>query len=404
MQIDPSGWQPVTLGEMVQEISIHERAPEKQGIDRYVGLEHLDSQDLRVRRWGLLSEGVTFTKVFRAGQVLFGKRRVYQKKVGVPDFDGLCSGDIIVLATKSEQLLPEFLPLVIQSDAFFAYAEKTSSGSLSPRTKFRELAKFEFLLPPPKQQRELVELLLGVDGAIEASVLTEQAARELFLALGAREMTPPPGSTLISLDQVADIVGGKQLSPSQATGDNMVPYLRAANIRLGWIDFDDVNQMNFEPREQQRLTVHPGDTLLMEGNANPAYVGTPALFSAAMPRGFCIQNTVIRLRPTDPARLLPDYLYIAMRHFFESGKFKELASGSSIKHLGSTRVARLMVHLPLPHEQAHTVSLLKAASETADQTAQHLAHLRTLRAALLNTALSPAPAAVTAPAPALVSA
>lgn len=161
-------WPTVTFGDVVQEITVHEREPESQGLERYVGLDHLDPGDPRVRRWGLISEGVTFTKVFRAGQILFGKRRVYQKKMGVPDFDGLCSGDIIVLDTKDKRLSREFLALVVQTEAFFAHAEKTSSGSLSPRTKFRELAKFEFLLPPPQQQRELVELMQGFERAIEA--------------------------------------------------------------------------------------------------------------------------------------------------------------------------------------------------------------------------------------------
>lgn len=401
MQTDRSGWQPVTFGEVVQEISVHEREPEKRGIDRYVGLEHLDPEDLRVRRWGLLSEGVTFTKVFCAGQVLFGKRRVYQKKVGVPDFDGLCSGDIIVLASKDERLLAEFLPLVVQSETFLAYAEKTSSGSLSPRTKFRELAKYEFLLPPPEQQHDLVELLQGIDGAIEAVTGTHQAAHELLLALGAQHVTPAAGAVLAQLDQIADIVGGKQLSPSHATGKNMLPYLRAANIRPGWIDFSDVNQMHFEPREQARLTVRAGDTLLMEGNANPNYVGTPALYDTTMPADHCLQNTVIRLRPQNPEALLPDYLYILMRYLFEAGKFKELASGSSIKHLGSTRLARLMVYLPTITEQQHVVRLLKAAEEVVEKSAADLQYLRTLRAAILNTALAPQP---TPAAPALVPA
>lgn len=172
-------WPTVTFGDVVQEITVHEREPESQGLERYVGLDHLDPGDPRVRRWGLISEGVTFTKVFRAGQILFGKRRVYQKKMGVPDFDGLCSGDIIVLDTKDKRLSREFLALVVQTEAFFAHAEKTSSGSLSPRTKFRELAKFEFLLPPPQQQRELVELMQGFERAIEAGEEVGAAASKV---------------------------------------------------------------------------------------------------------------------------------------------------------------------------------------------------------------------------------
>src|SRR6266403_1481509 len=68
--------------------------PAAEGIKRYVGLEHLEPGDLRVRNWGLVADGTTFTNRFKPGQVLFGKRRAYQRKVGIADFEGVCSGDI----------------------------------------------------------------------------------------------------------------------------------------------------------------------------------------------------------------------------------------------------------------------------------------------------------------------
>ena len=110
------------------------------GFERYVGLEHLDPGDLKIRRWGNVSDGTTFTNVFRAGQVLFGKRRAYQRKVAVADFDGVCSGDIYVFEPKNEHLLPELLPFICQTDGFFEHAVGTSAGSLSPRTNWDSLA------------------------------------------------------------------------------------------------------------------------------------------------------------------------------------------------------------------------------------------------------------------------
>ena len=97
--------------------------------------------------WGNVESGTTFTKIFRKGQVLFGKRRAYLKKLAVADFDGICSADILVLEAKPEKILPELLPYVLQNDAFSQYAVKTSAGSLSPRTKWKDIASFEFYLP-----------------------------------------------------------------------------------------------------------------------------------------------------------------------------------------------------------------------------------------------------------------
>ncbi len=102
--------------------------------------------------------------------MLFGKRRAYQRKVAVADFSGVCSGDIYVLETKDPKvLLPELLPFICQTDAFFDHAVGTSAGSLSPRTNWTSLADFEFSLPPVAEQADLVEVLRAIETNDEGS-------------------------------------------------------------------------------------------------------------------------------------------------------------------------------------------------------------------------------------------
>ena len=124
-----SGWLRVKFGDVVRLSKARSQDPLADGIERYVGLEHLEPGDLRIRSWGSVADGVTFTSVFQPGQVLFGKRRAYQRKVAVADFSGGCSGDIYVLETKDAQvLLPELLPFICQTDAFFDHAVGTSAN------------------------------------------------------------------------------------------------------------------------------------------------------------------------------------------------------------------------------------------------------------------------------------
>ena len=123
-----------------------------------VGLEHLTPGEIALESWDEGTE-TTFTKAFRKGQMLFGRRRAYLKKAVLAPFDGICSGDIIVIEAIPEKIDPALLPFIIQNDLLFDYAVGKSAGSLSPRVKWSDLKNYEFDLPDLPQQAQLVELL-----------------------------------------------------------------------------------------------------------------------------------------------------------------------------------------------------------------------------------------------------
>jgi type I restriction enzyme S subunit len=162
-----NGWTRVALGDVVKLNKERAQDPLAEGFSRYVGLEHLEPGDLKIRRWGHVADGTTFTNVFRPGQVLFAKRRAYQRKVAVAEFSGVCSGDIYVLTPKDDRLLQEILPFICQTDRFFDHALGTSAGSLSPRTNWKSLAGYEFALPPHDEQRRIAITLMAVDLALD---------------------------------------------------------------------------------------------------------------------------------------------------------------------------------------------------------------------------------------------
>lgn len=149
----------VTLGLVATEIksSTTERIADMP----IVGLEHLDPKELLLTRWDT-STKTTFTKTFKMGDVLFGRRRAYLKKAAIAPFDGICSSDITVIRAIPGKILPELLPFIIQNDEFFTYAVKNSDGSLSPRAKWSSLKEYSFYLDDDlKEQRELARLLVA---------------------------------------------------------------------------------------------------------------------------------------------------------------------------------------------------------------------------------------------------
>lgn len=130
---------------------------DKSGVP-IVGLEHLIPQEIKFSGYDVDTEN-TFTKTFKKGQILFGRRRAYLKKAAIADFDGICSGDITVIEAIPGKVDPLLLPFIIQNDNFFDYAVSRSAGGLSPRVKWEHLKDYEFDLPPIEEQRILADKL-----------------------------------------------------------------------------------------------------------------------------------------------------------------------------------------------------------------------------------------------------
>ena len=164
--ISKAGWTRVRFDQIARQINDRVDNPAEAGVERYVGLEHLDPDSLRIRRWGEPTD-VESTKLrFQPGDIIFGKRRVYQRKVAVADFEGICSAHAMVLRAKTGAALPEFLPFFMQSDLFMERALSISVGSLSPTINWKALAAEEFLLPPIQEQARLVEASLAIEGTV----------------------------------------------------------------------------------------------------------------------------------------------------------------------------------------------------------------------------------------------
>lgn len=115
------------------DVAIEHKETCKGSKDEYpiVGLEHLVPEEVTLTVWSENRDN-TFTKMFRKGNVLFGRRRAYLKKAAVAPFDGICSGDITVIEAIPDRILPELLPFIIQNDDLFDFAVGKSAGSLSP--------------------------------------------------------------------------------------------------------------------------------------------------------------------------------------------------------------------------------------------------------------------------------
>ena len=167
--------------------STEKKKPVEEDRFTYLGLEHLDSGSLKVTRFGSEVAPIGEKLVMHKGDVLFGKRRAYQKKVAIAPFDGIFSAHGMVLRPKEDVINKDFFPLFISSDYFLDAAIKISVGSLSPTINWRDLKELEFELPDLETQRKLAEVLWSINDTMEAYkkliAATDELVKSQFIVM-----------------------------------------------------------------------------------------------------------------------------------------------------------------------------------------------------------------------------
>jgi type I restriction enzyme S subunit len=234
MQIDKNSWSKSKFCDVIESITNRIDSPSEAGVERYVGLEHLDPGSMTVNRWGTPDQVEATKLLFEKGDVIFGRRRAYQRKVSMADFRGICSAHALVLRAKPGLIDPSFLPVFLSSDTFLNLAIKISVGSLSPTVNWKTLATQEFLFPPLDQQREIAstfwELSTLLNSLKEISVDLAAMKSLVFTECVDRVKTP---STITSLSKVADLVIGRTPSKSDKsywTSSQAYPFCTIADM------------------------------------------------------------------------------------------------------------------------------------------------------------------------------
>lgn len=384
--LNPRLWRHVKFGDVVHLLKARSQDPLTDGFDRYVGLEHLVPGDLRIRSWGNVADGVTFTSVFQPGQVLFGKRRAYQRKVAVADFSGVCSGDIYVLETKDAQiLLPELLPFICQTDAFFDHAVGTSAGSLSPRTNWTSLADFEFALPPISDQVEIANGLMCVDEVVKLLEDAKNCARNVFESAAIRffefdsEKWRRQPIANVSLFVTNGFVGK---SAQHYAIEGGVPYLVSKNVRRNRLKLDELTYITEEfHRSAKKSQLQEGDILMVQSG----HIGE----TAVVPKEFAGANchALIIMRP-DPQKLDPYFTSYYLNSSLGQRRLLQLVIGSTIQHLNTSDLKRLEIPLPTIEEQKNIAALLSAMVRDQEVLANRIKTATRLRLQLLSEVFS----------------
>ena len=368
--------------------SVNERVePADAAEEIYVGLEHLDPENLHIRRWGKGSDVIGTKLRFRKGDIIFGRRRAYQRKLAVAEFDGICSAHAMVVRAKPEEVLPEFLPFLMMSDRFMNRAVEISVGSLSPTINWKTLKNEEFDLPPLDQQRRIAEVLWAVDEVVQVHRRHSEISNQVVQAAI---------DDIFSIDRIGEntavkpldalttkIVDGVHQTPTYISDG--IPFVVIENLnRSSGIDFSNIRYISLEDYVVFNKRANPefGDVLVSkDGTLGIArYVDTE--------RPFSIYVSVALLKPRQDilsGRFLT--YYIRSQRFWEH--VRKTSAGSALKHIHIRDFKTAPVPVLPMQTQLNHVKRLQSLESLAQRATEHVESTQALLSAYIEALFGP---------------
>ena len=242
--------------------STEKKKPVEEDKYTYIGLEHLDSGTLTVSRWGAEVAPKGEKLIMKKGDVLFGKRRAYQKKVGVAPFDGIFSAHGMVLRPKEKVVTKEYFPLFISSNYFLDKAIQISVGSLSPTINWKDLQNLEFEIPSIEEQQHVAPVIwAAIDTKNAYNKLlqeTDELIKSQFIEMFGDPTINPKNMKMTTIGEVCDFQGGSQPPRKEFIFEPREGYVRLIQIR----DYKTDEYITYAPKEKCRRFCDTDDIMI----------------------------------------------------------------------------------------------------------------------------------------------
>jgi type I restriction enzyme S subunit len=380
MSSSREGWTRVRFGDVVR--LVRDRVdPETSGISRYVAGEHMDTDDLRIHRWGEVGDGYlgpAFHMRFKPGHVLYGSRRTYLRKVAVADFEGICANTTFVLESADPSVLvPDLLPFVMQAEGFHEHSIKQSKGSVNPYVNFSDLAWYAFDLPPVEEQRTACVALRASVAAIDTYTTLSNAGAGLTASLLAGFATSAASTVPLQAACSSAITYGiVQAGPHVEDG---VPYIRVSDMTKGDLTPEGMLRTSHELAARfTRSRVEAGNIVV----ALRGVAGLPAIVPTSLHGANLTQGTA-------KVALLPDYDTRFVYWMLQSPSVKKAvgaaAKGSTFKEI----TLESLREIPLPvfpmDKQREIASTMDAHDAAIRAASFRAAQCRDLSARMIRT-------------------
>ena len=346
----------------------------------YVAGDHMDTDDLTIRRRGRFATddvGPAFIREFKKGQVLYGSRRTYLRKIAVADFDGVTANTTFVLETKDESILRQrLLPFIMYTESFTEWSIKKSKGSTNPYVLFKDLADYEFELPDIGKQDELVELLWSMidtrDAYKKLIVSIDELVKSQFIERFGDPITNPKGWPVMQLqDIVSDdcSISYGIVKPGDDVPDG-VPVFRPVDIVGKKPEITELKRTSKAISDQYKRTLLTGRELLLTVRAN---IGDTCIIGDEF-KGCNVGRGIVPIRVKEDLMSL-EFLKCQMDFDTMHDYIQSLSKGITLIQLNMEDLRKIAFIVPPVDLQKEYLSIVRQSDKSKFELRKALAEL-----------------------------
>ena len=354
--------------------STAKKLPEESDRQHYIGLEHLDTNSLFVSRWGSEVTPIGEKLLMKKGDILFGKRRAYQRKVGIAPFDGIFSAHGMVLRPKEDVMDKDYFPFFISSDQFMERAVRISVGGLSPTINWKDLKEQVFDIPSLDEQKSLAAKLWAAYKLREEYkrllAATDEMVKSRFI-----EMFRDNDYQIVPLGELCKKITDGSHNPPKGIDHSQYLMISSQNVFSDALDLSDVRYLTKEDfeNEDKRTSVSQGDILLtIVGTIGRVYL------VSGNEGNIALQRSVAVLTPND--RITSRFL---MCSFLYDDDFSKEGRGNAQKGVYLKQLSHYTLRLPSIDNQKAFEEIYKQADKSKFELKQAIEKIDKVMRALL---------------------
>lgn len=362
------------------EIAINSTAKKKpEESDRfcYIGLEHIEPGTFEISHWGADAAPVGEKLIMRKGDILFGKRRAYQRKVAIAPFDGIFSAHGMVLRPKEEVICKEYFPFFLSSDQFMDTAIRISVGGLSPTINWKDLQQQEFDLPSLEEQRRLADKLWAAYELKEAYkkmiAATDEMVKAQFIEMFGGYTHQKELATLCDVFIDGDWIETKDQS------NEGIRLVQTGNVGQGYFKDKDDKSRYISDETFKRLNcteIKAGDILV---SRLPDPIGRACIVPDNIGKAItAVDCSIIRLN----AHILPEFFIVYTQTVLYTVQINKVVTGTTRLRISRNNLGKILVPVPdmasqskfseIVHQAEKSKSELRQAIEKIDRVMKSL--------------------------------